>query len=622
MSPTTKDRRQHGRGPTASWKRRRVRGVGRKLHHIRLKGKSIVAHIDTEITDATIERTISGASTITIVCHDPLRRMQTKALKDDRIDVEIEGLWFRLVHLSKSGEEATITFEDREVAEMRNPDTKGPEKAYRDKVTRAQFVKMLVRKVKNDRIPLYIPELNEVQPIAGGKHETTIKLDSTDQKGGKQSKGINGGHLTVKGEPATSSQVSIGERALSAADQMGAPWQAQAALMVALIVESLVGKVTSNLLEQIPSTAACSGASPSDPKECAQAFMKGWCGGEGAIAAAKHEGNNIAGIAQDVQKSGAGQASHGAANYGPYVHEAVDWVKAFNGGDLPKGATGATITTYKRYAFEQKKKETSWAAIQRLAQEVKWDAFVSAGVFYYVEEQQLFQQKPAMVIDEDSPGIDSIDFEYDMGKKNTTLTVRGRARQWAAPPGTVVKIRDGFSMPEVCGNYIVKTIRGSFVNDDVEIDIAKPTKPKPEPAPEKVQKSVQYGDGSNSGGSFHGKLAGHWRPGSSVYKGVTICNWIIDIIKAAEADVGPLQPTSGVRPGYDSHTQSGLSAHSGCAKGSGPGTGAVDFGGYDGSADADKFRGWLAKRGWPMRDAAHATGGGYHDLGHFSRDGH
>lgn len=109
------------------------------------------------------------------------------------------------------------------------------------------------------------------------------------------------------------------------------------------------------------------------------------------------------------------------------------------------------------------------------------------------------------------------------------------------------------------------------------------------------------------------------RSGTSTYKGVELCNWIITIIKAAERDVGPLQPTSGVRRGVDPHTASGQTEHSGCSGKGGPGSGAVDFGGYEGSADAEKFRKWLARNGWPLKDAAHA---GYHDLGHFSKDGH
>ena len=105
--------------------------------------------------------------------------------------------------------------------------------------------------------------------------------------------------------------------------------------------------------------------------------------------------------------------------------------------------------------------------------------------------------------------------------------------------------------------------------------------------------------------------------GSSMYKGVEICNWIIAIIKQAEKDVGPLQPTSGVRKGFDPHTATGQTEHSGCSGKGGPGSGAVDFGGYGGSPDADKFRKWLATHGNPMRG-----GESYGDRGHFSKDGH
>jgi len=114
-----------------------------------------------------------------------------------------------------------------------------------------------------------------------------------------------------------------------------------------------------------------------------------------------------------------------------------------------------------------------------------------------------------------------------------------------------------------------------------------------------------------------GKVSVGKGTGSSRYKGIEICNWIIDIIKQAERDVGPLQPTSGVRHGVDPHTASGKTAHSGCSGGGGAGSGAVDFGGYSGSASATKFRNWLAHNGNPMRG-----GESYGDMGHFSKDGH
>lgn len=121
------------------------------------------------------------------------------------------------------------------------------------------------------------------------------------------------------------------------------------------------------------------------------------------------------------------------------------------------------------------------------------------------------------------------------------------------------------------------------------------------------------GVSGRTGGSARHSTAG----GSSRYKGVTVCNWIIDVIKQAERDVGPLQPTSGVRHGRDPHTRSGQTEHSGCTGHGGAGSGAVDFGGYGGSPDADKFRHWLAQNGNPMRG-----GESYGDMGHFSKDGH
>ena len=128
------------------------------------------------------------------------------------------------------------------------------------------------------------------------------------------------------------------------------------------------------------------------------------------------------------------------------------------------------------------------------------------------------------------------------------------------------------------------------------------------------------GDVASSSASANGSTPGNIPAGggSSMYKGVEICNWIIAIIKQCEQDTGKqLQPTSGVRHGVDPHTATGQTEHSGCSGKGGPGSGAVDFGGYGGSPSATIFRQWLKTHGNPMKG-----GEAYGDFGHFSKDGH
>ncbi len=78
-----------------------------------------------------------------------------------------------------------------------------------------------------------------------------------------------------------------------------------------------MGTTSSNVLQLIPSTAAAAGISTGDAKGQIASFLENAYGfGPGAIALAKSTSEPAYMIAQDVQQSGAGQASHGLANYG------------------------------------------------------------------------------------------------------------------------------------------------------------------------------------------------------------------------------------------------------------------------------------------------------------------
>src|SRR5262245_25728119 len=75
--------------------------------------------IDDVITSASLERTVEGASTLTITISDQPRALQKTRFVGSNVDVNVDGLWFRLVHVSKNEDDITLTFEDREVAALR-----------------------------------------------------------------------------------------------------------------------------------------------------------------------------------------------------------------------------------------------------------------------------------------------------------------------------------------------------------------------------------------------------------------------------------------------------------------------------------------------------------------------
>lgn len=457
---------------------RHVAGIRSTIDDLKLRGKDFRANVTDAVTDAPVIRTIEAASTVQLVLNDPRGKVRKSKLLEERFDIGLDGLFFRFVACSKQGDSLTLSFEDREVARLRQH--KGAKKAFRDKVTRAEFVLMMLREVGDPRIPAWIPELHVEQPIedvkGAGQKDSNLSETQT-------AKGLDKhANVTVKGKKASPSQIKIGEKALRVAASVSAPFDAAAALICALITESLMGAASSNYLQL---TGPKSGSSPTASIESqSQAFLlRGFTGAGGAIHFAKDTHDDIAEIAQDVQGSGAGSASHGHSNYGPYVDEARKWVEAYKG-----GIGGATLTVTKtrkeRYAFERKKNENSWHAITRLAQEVEWVAFVSNGIFYYASEPEFLSAKVQMRVNDDAPGIDSIDFDWDLGKKVTELTVNGRAKAWAAPPGTVAEV-DGQGPAD--GRYIVSQIDSNLFNDTVTVTLKRPTKPLPEPAPETKQ---------------------------------------------------------------------------------------------------------------------------------------
>jgi hypothetical protein len=135
------------------------------LQVVNRKLRSLDQRIDEAITDGQLERTIEGASTLTLTLHDPKRALLRSGVFSRMVEVRLEDrLWFRLVKVSKSDDDLTLTFEDREVDQLRRRDK--PRKANRKNVTRAQFALSLIREVR-PAIAYRIPELRVKQPVKG-----------------------------------------------------------------------------------------------------------------------------------------------------------------------------------------------------------------------------------------------------------------------------------------------------------------------------------------------------------------------------------------------------------------------------------------------------------------------
>lgn len=116
--------------------------------------------------------------------------------------------------------------------------------------------------------------------------------------------------------------------------------------------------------------------------------------------------------------------------------------------------------------------------MNRLASEVQWRAFCVSGTMYFVSEKWLFTSKPFMVISEDTPGIDWIDYDFDEGKAVGTVTVTAHLSRWSAPPGSLIRV---VNMGPIDGNWLVNDVDRSLFDTIATITAKKPEPVLPEP---------------------------------------------------------------------------------------------------------------------------------------------
>lgn len=278
---------------------------------ILLRGKELSGDITAVMTDPPrLERTISGASTLSITVADADRTLVRSRLASERSVITLDTLSFELARVSKQGPRLTLTFEDEEVAILRRQ--RKPLKARRGpKMTRAQFVQRLVAEPKRKRIGFFCPELTVRQPVETAEAEAGVRVEPYE---------------FTRGEP-------------------GQP-------------------------------------------------------------------------------------------------------------------------------------EDSWTAVQRLADEVGWRCFMVAGVCWYISDRALMALAPAMVISEDSAGIDDIDFDHDIGLPVAEARLTCQAERWAAAPGSIVEVT---RLGPASGRWIVSDIGRylSSVMTDITLTRRRPTLPEP-----------------------------------------------------------------------------------------------------------------------------------------------
>jgi cell wall-associated NlpC family hydrolase len=420
--------------------------------------------IASSITAASVERTIEGASTVTITVRDRDRSLLRSGLLEQVIDIRVDKLWFRLAAVNKQGDDLTLTFEDREVAILRTYDK--PRKAVRGKVTRAEFAQMLVREARPP-IRFVSPELHLAQPIE--------KVSRT-AKDLKREQGLaDDAPVTVKGVKATKEQRQNIEGVLDVGVALSAPVKVLITAVMVITQESSARNLaggdgtSAGLFQIIDSNGTL--AQRRDLEWASTWFFTR------AIAENKKvPGRSKTGLAQAVQRSAFPNA------YAKWEDEATLTVNAY-------GKGGTDVVTEKPYEFTRGvngQREDTWTCLGRLADEVGWRRFAVSGTIYFVSEIKLFASRPRMRVSEETEGVDQIDFDWDPGKKAQQATISCHLARWQAPPGSVTEL---LGQGPANGRWLVSSVRRSLFATAAEVTLRRPQAKKPEPAPETTTSS-------------------------------------------------------------------------------------------------------------------------------------
>ncbi len=462
------------------------------------------------VTDITLERAIDKASTVTVSLVDSKRTLLNSGIWTSKIDIKVDGLWFRLVQIKKTGEKINLVFEDREISLLRT--YKKKKTAYRGKATRAEFILNLIKEVKEVKIPHYIPDLHLFQNIAPAEAGSTSRssTDTTDY-GVPSAK-----NLTVKGDKISKEQIKVANAVLNTGVLMKARRKLLVCSIMTCIQEASLTNPSGGDLDSVgafqqraswgsfkdrhtPAVAArfffkqaiaydkkypnltnwrvC--ADIQRPREDLRELYDKWLDEANAIVTAfgipggstnvdnPHKRVRL-GIAQEMNKWTYSDDEKKKKQSGDDSYaspDSIDYV--FYRGVPPTKADGRW------------KKEDSWTCIQRLANEVNWRAFFVAGTFYLITEQKLFKSKPIVTVSETSDGVDNIDFDFDVGKPVSTGSISCRCNRWVAPPGSMIYIED---MGPASGRWLVSSFERSLFSKNATVSLKKPQPTLLEPA--------------------------------------------------------------------------------------------------------------------------------------------
>lgn len=510
--------------------------VRRKVHgHWRTvtvdKGEPKEADLASSMTGIAPDLTMQGASQLVLTLQDPTWRILDSGFFDADEDGRLDNLdvnypdgsrhWWRLHQVSAQADHVLeLTLLPRIVCELM--DLHGPVKVNRAKRTRAEFLKSLCAKVKDDsgEIEFYSKQLDVKQKIGEGSTTDTKPSSKAPPKKAAKAAGIgaNAHGLVSRGSPLTADQIRNANTILQVGEKLNAPHNALVACIYAAMGENnLVIDASNNGVFATTGVPSAYNHGTDLPAQAEGWFTGGTSFANGGGIKLANAGHPPVQIANAVEMNGVylestrvngpyagpnGTGDSYAQHVPPTRIQDAEAVVAAGGGAI--GATGSTTIEVKQpYYFEVAKDEDYWAAMNRLAQEVGWELVVDGNRVYYDSDLTLIRQKVAAVVHRDDPTV--LQWTYDWVNRHlaTNLQLNLMSAMFEFHAGEVVLL-DGFgpastgSTAKLPGRWLINEIARSAGDQFSTLTLVQPTAPKKEPAPQVTTKTIP-GRGGGSG---------------------------------------------------------------------------------------------------------------------------
>jgi cell wall-associated NlpC family hydrolase len=134
-----------------------------------------------------------------------------------------------------------------------------------------------------------------------------------------------------------------------------------------------------------------------------------------------------------------------------------------------------------RNPLTRDKGEDSWVAAGRIADEVQARRFSDGARMVVGGDKWLIGRQPLVALREGHGGVDTIDFDYDVGAPAASATVTAWATRWAIPPGLGVTLSD---LGPANGPWLVQTVGRPLTSRLTTIALIKRQAVLPEPKAE------------------------------------------------------------------------------------------------------------------------------------------